>query len=340
MKIAFIIPPNYDYLCASIIEGLIENKVETYTNEDSNYGIKLSRNNFIKYANLASYVFISSGKLCDYSVLKHITNTKIIYIDGSDLPSIENIFFKNYLFIFKREFLKINTYHNNQPIHPLPFAVENRYYPKQFLKKDLNLSFISSTNNFFRRTAFYALKKHFNNNSFIGSTGEIAYNGIDKAPINSPIYYNLLNRSLISINIPGKGWDCSRYWEIIANKSCLLTYRLEIEIPNSFIENVHYFAFNSIDEMIEKSNYLINNPSIAIETAERAFIHLQQFHTTKARVKYLLNLINSNSYLYNNTEDFIVNKIYPRFYYKLIFYLYKTYKLFISHTNFFKVNHE
>lgn len=339
MKIAFIIPPNYDYLCASVIEGLNDINVENFTNEDSNYGIKLSRYNFIKYANVASYIFISSGKLTDYSLLKYITNNNIIYIDGSDMPTIENVFHENYLFYFKREVLK-NSFQNNHNFYPLPFAVENRYFPNQYFKKNINISFICSLNNFFRRSAYYALKDNFKNNSFIGSTGEVAYNGINKLPINSPIYNDILNRSLISINIPGKGWDCARYWEIIANKSCLLTYRLEIEIPFALIEDEHYFAFSTIDEMIQKANFLINNPTIALETAERAHLLIKTHHTTKARVKYLLNIINSTNYTNHKTNDFKLSKINSRLYYFLLFFFYKIYKLISNRYNFLKISNE
>ena len=330
MKIAFIIPPNYDYLCATVIEGLFENNLEIYTNEGSNYGFKLNRYKFIKYANEASYVFISSGKLTDYSYLKYINNKNIIYIDGSDLPTIEHIFHKNYLFFFKRELLK-NTLLRNQGFYPLPFAIEKRYFPSIYLNKDIKVSYVCSLNNFFRRSAFLALKQNFLTDSFIGSTGEVAYNGVNKLPLNSPIYYNILNRSLISINIPGKGWDCSRYWEIIANKSCLLTYRLDIEIPYALIENEHYFAFSTIEEMIEKCHFLINNPKIAIETAEKALTHVKIHHTTKARVNYLLKIITSNSEFFHNSHNFKLSKIYSFVYYKVLFFLYKIYKYLLNY---------
>lgn len=70
MTISYVIPPNYDFLAATIIEGLIENGHVVYTSENANYGNYINRNSFINFANTSDLLLIHSGTYCDYSILK------------------------------------------------------------------------------------------------------------------------------------------------------------------------------------------------------------------------------------------------------------------------------
>lgn len=312
MNISFVVPPNYDFLIATLIEGLIDLGHNIVTSENSNYGHFLKRREFVNFSNKADLLVISSGSYCDYSILKYIKNDRVVFVDGSDFPSLDNLLEYSINLVFKRELL----YQSSRFIYPLPFAAEKRYF-NDFNNIRNIVSFISTHNNYYRRSIYNFIKNTRADikNIFMGGTGERSYNGISGLPSPTPKYYTLLNRSIASINFPGKGWDCARYWEIIANKSCLITPKIEIIIPNQFVDGIHYLSFSTLSELNEKIQYCLENPDSAMEMANRAYDHLLKYHTTKERAKYFLDVIDSRLVI----GDFILfrnrTKIHSRSFY-------------------------
>lgn len=288
MIISYIIPPNYDFLAASIVEGLKECGHMVYTSEDSNYGYFLKRKKFINIANKSDLLLIHSGTYCDYSILRSITHCKVVYIDGSDFPWLDKILDYPINLVFKRELLR----NDNQNIFPLPFSVEKRYL-KNYTTKKTKITFISTVNNYYRRSIQqYLLNMKLNDEIlFIGNTAERSYTGISGLPSPTPKYYKLLGESIASINFPGKGWDCARYWEIIASKACLISPMIEIKIPNPFKENIHYLKFSNLEELKYQIKFCIENPAKAEEIANNAYMHMLEYHTSKVRAEYLLKVI-------------------------------------------------
>lgn len=327
MNISFVVPPNYDFLIATLIEGLVDLGHNIVTSENSNYGIWLKRKEFINFSNKADLLVISSGSYCDYSILKQIKNDKVVFVDGSDFPSLDNLIEYSINLVFKRELL-----HRSSPlIHPMPFAAEKRYF-NDFTNNRNIVSFISTQNNYYRRSIYNFIKNTRSDlkDIFIGGTGERSYNGISGVPSDTPKYYSLLHSSIASINFPGKGWDCARYWEIIANKACLITPKIEIIIPNQFIEGVHYLSFSTLSELNERIQFCLDNPDSAKEIANKAYDHLIKYHTTKERANYFLEVIDSRLVI----DDFIQlknrTKIRSRSYYLTKRYAYYFWKKFVE----------
>ena len=331
MEIAYIVSPNYDYLAASIIEGLHELGHQVFTSEKSNYGQYLSSGNFRKKAAQCDLLLIGSGSYTDYSPLKSIKHEKVIYIDGSDYPSITTNFDYPVNLIFKREYLSTDRTLFSNSVYPLPFAAEKRYFNTGNATKSIPVSFVSAMSNYMRRSAREALIANFGNKAFVGSTGERAYNGIAGYPINTPKYSRILSESHISVSIPGMGWDCARYWEIIAHRSCLVTQRLDIEIPNAFTEGEHYFGFSTIAELINQVNYLMDNTALAKEMADNAFKHLIGFHTSARRAAYLLETIEREYVHGKQVKLDIFGVTRSKFYYAQNFALVKAFKKMQSH---------
>jgi len=321
MFIYYIIPSNYDFLAASIIEGLLDLGHIVYTSENANYGMYLNRKTFIKNAHNGDLLLIHSGSYCDYSILKSISHKKVVYIDGSDFPWIENLLDYPIHLVFKRELMS----NENLNIYPLPFAVENRYF-NQLETPKTRITFISTLNNYYRRSIHkYLLNLNINKDIlFIGTTGERSYTGISGIPSPTPKYYQLLSESIASINFPGKGWDCARFWEIIASKTCLISPSIEIDFPLPFIENIHYLKFTSLKELGVHVLWCIENPEKAAEIANNAFLHMLKYHTTKKRATYLLQTIDEkyNNNIFFNVEKKVKIKSYT-------FYLFKKYTYII-----------
>jgi hypothetical protein len=293
MNIAYLNSPAYDYLTASLIEGLLELGHKVYTSENSNYGIFLSKKEFIEKANMSDLLIIGSNRNVRYDYLKYIRSDKSVYVDGSDSSFLELNFKFPINLIFKRECLnRLNL--QSSLIFPLPFAAEKRYFNSQFKDKDIDISFLASNNNFLRDSIKTILDNKFHANSFTEHTGEISYSYSSGLPHENPVYFDVLRRSKIVINVPGRGWDCGRYWEAISNRATVITYKLEIEIPDPFVENSQILSFNTLEQLEEQIEFCLNNPDIIEKMSEEAYNHLIQFHTTSKRAEYFLKIIDTN----------------------------------------------
>lgn len=307
MNIAYLNSPAYDYLTATLIEGLSELGHKVYTSENSNYGIALPKKRFIEMANVADLFLIGSNRNVRYHYLKFISNVKSIFVDGSDSSFLEMNFKFPVNLIFKREYLNgLNL--QKSLIFPLPFAAEKRYFNRGIKKKDIDISFLAANNNFLRDSIKNILDNKFQGYSFTEHTGEISYSSSSGLPHENPVYFDVLQRSKIVINVPGRGWDCGRFWEAISNKALVLTYKLEIEVPDPFVENSHILNFNSLEQLEERIKFCFDNPALIMRMSEEAYNHLVLFHTTCKRAEYFLKTIDLNyrpGIFYNSKNNII-----------------------------------
>jgi hypothetical protein len=100
----------------------------------------------------------------------------------------------------------------------------------------------------------------------------------------------LLARSKISISAPGAGYDCARYWEILAAGAMLFTYDPDIVIPNGFTDGVNCATFSSISEFEDKLEYYLAHPARVADIAAAGQAHLLKHHTTARRASWFLKL--------------------------------------------------
>lgn len=307
MKIVCIISAYYDYLTATIMEGLQELGHEIISSEESNYTKKTSDIQLRKAAENADLIIIGGNRRVRTWLVEDIDNPNIIFIDGDDSQEFKvypHILFK---MVFKRE-LNIHWHNlNDEPVYPLPFAAENRYFKSTSCIRSLKVSFAANLNaNVMRHSINQRLKNRNDNAIFCGSTGERAYLSAKShgMPIETPIYRDILCRSQIGVNVVGAGYDCARFWEILAAGALLMTQELDIVIPHPFTDGVNYVVFKSLDEFNVKLDSLLSNPDTVTQIAEAGYQHVLHYHTTTARADYFLNRI------FQETSKLVCNSFY------------------------------
>jgi hypothetical protein len=294
MKIVCIISPYYDYLTGSIIEGLQELGHDIIASEESNYAVKSSDSRIRRGVESADIIVVFSNRKVRTWLVENVQNPAKVFVDGSDFQSFSvcpDMLFK---VIFKRELNK--CWINKQPEHvyPLPFAAEKRYFKHTECSRNINVSFAANLNN---NTMRYSINQRLLNRGdnaiFAGGTGECAYvpKKLKGKPIETPKYRELLYRSKIAINVAGAGYDCARYWEIVAAGAMLLTQELDIQMPNPFVDGEHYVVFRSLDEFQEKLDLLLADPARVAAIASSGYEHLVKHHTTAARAAYFLDIV-------------------------------------------------
>jgi len=292
MKILYINCVAYDYLTATLIEGLTELGHEVVCARNSNNGKALRESDIPRVAEAADLIIIGSNSGVDYHLLEGVNNPRIVAVDGSDHAAFEVPAITRIKAVFKRELCEADKNPADNCVYPLPFAAEQRYFTKS-TTKDLLVSFVANMDtNPLRHSVHTRLLNRTDSAIFSGSTNERTYSVT--APrsnaIETPTYRQLLARSRISVSVPGAGYDCARYWEIPAAKAMLFTYTPDIVIPNPFTDGINCVTFSSMSEFEEKLDHYLSHPARITEIAEAGYDHLLAHHTTARRAAYFLDL--------------------------------------------------
>lgn len=292
MRIVYINSPIYDYLTATLIEGLQELGHQVLCSEDSNYGTRTDERELVAAAETADLIIVGSNQGVRTQLLNGNRNPRKIYVDGADHPLISAPEEFNFELVFKRELLTTYRDAERLGILPLPFGGEQRYgrtAPES--ERSVKAAFLASLHTNPMRFGLHQRLVNLKDPSVLsGTTGERAYDpGKSKArPVETPKYRELLRQSRIGISAAGAGWDCARYWEILAAGAMLFTQALDIVIPNPFTDGVNCVTFSNFAEFEERLAHYMSRPELCLEIAARGQAHYLEHHTTRARAQYLL----------------------------------------------------
>ena len=290
MRIVFVNTPIYDYLTATLIEGLSELGQEVVCSEASNYGRALPDAELVQHAEQADLIVVGSNAAVRHHLLQGVVNPRKVFVDGSDFAGFEVPAAIRFKAVFKRELCRQTRGAQAGEVHALPFAAEKRYFTAP-QSKDILVSFIANMNTNPLRNSVHVRLQNLQNPAIIsGSTNERAYNpgSARQAPVDTPVYRQLLSRSLISVNVPGAGYDCARYWEIPAARAMLLSYEPDIVIPDGFTDGLDCATFSSLDEFDSKLKFYTADPQRVVKIAENGYQRLMKHHTTAQRAAYFL----------------------------------------------------
>ncbi len=239
-----------------------------------------------------------------YQLLIETNINKSIFIDDIHCLTIDlNILEKfNYKFMtygyLTDMFLKDIKLTN---IIKLPHYLNNEFIYKK-ATKNINISIIGHN-----RSDGYLTRRKINlklndiNNKLINCKLE----GYSK--VKNAIYYNILNRSYVSIatslDNPSAYYPyiVSKYFEI-PGCNCLLLAHVLPEMKEElksygFIENENYLEFKDIDDLINKCNFIFDpkNKDIIEKIRQNGFDLIKNNHLITNRVKTILNIINKKN---------------------------------------------
>jgi len=287
MNILYINSTIYDYLTATLIQGLVNLGHTVNCTENSNYGTVIDAD-FKTYAETADLIIVGSNLGVKLELMDQISNPRVVYVDGSDFGELwipGNIKFKA---VFKRELCKALQSAAEDHVYPLPFAAEDRYFSKLLPKKYV-ASFVANMGTNPMRNSIHVRMKNYNSPLIIsGATGERAYNGRNASFISTPNYHEILAVSLMSVNVPGAGYDCARFWEILASGTMVLTFKPDIVIPDDFTDGVDYATFDSLQDFDDKFAYYIRHQEEALKIAQNGYRHVCEHHTTLKRAQFFM----------------------------------------------------
>ena len=295
LKIACFVPPHYDYLASTLVEGLMGLGHICAGLEEANYIEKLNKTKFKFFLKSCDLIIIFQGGSVNCKFLDGTGSTVKVFVDGSDLPSISEMPDVTFNYVFKRELLAVINLNHSQIMYPLQFGIETRYQKVQKTEFKWSISFVGSMSNFQRLAVQEYLKSLNDPSIFTGTTGERAYNGSAGLPLPTPKYFDLLNNSFASIDIPGLGWDCGRKREILGSGALLIQFRSELIYSTRLIENEHFIGFSSLDELNKIILNIRNDLSHYNKIRKDGYKFALKHHSSKARAIYFLDVIDNET---------------------------------------------
>ncbi len=309
MKIVCIISPRYDYLTATLVEGLLDLGHEVIASENSNYATKSPDRTIRREAERADFIIVCSNRKVRTWLVDDVENPNKVYVDGSDYQAFQVYPHLRFKLIFKRELNKCWRNKKNEKVYPLPFAAEKRHLRHSVLHRDLSVLFAANlSTNTLRYGIYQRLLNREDSSIFCGNTGECACSKSKGHPIETPKYENLLCRSQIGVNVAGTGYDCARYWEVPASGALLFTQELDIIIPHPFTDGVNCVVFKTADEFNEKLDSLLSNRALVEQIAFAGHEHLVRYHTSRERAAYFLKIIAENIGCDNYCDSFYTGR--------------------------------
>jgi hypothetical protein len=87
------------------------------------------------------------------------------------------------------------------------------------------------------------------------------------------------------------GFDTVRYWEIPYSGSVLISRRPRTLIPNNFEEGRHAFFFDSLKELKQHVEYLVQDPDYAIKIGKETRKFVMKFHSPEARARAIISTL-------------------------------------------------
>jgi len=301
--IVLILPWAYDYIAEGLVKGLTDLGVEYRADQLSNGVNSVTENSeLINLMNSGALVVVCTGLGLNTSLIDSIPSLeRVILVDGTDYSDFESL--KSLQIdlslvkgIFKREFLA--SWLKNPPLDrlypfpmcstaPLPCATA----PKRYL-----MSFLGNTRTNPLRGVYMdwlRVKFELGENVRLGSTGECSYDSMRPRQhrIETPHYDEILACSLSSLNLPGAGFDCKRYWEIPGGQALILAHHSPLYVPNDFSLGKEKLEFGDAMELEAIFRKLKGSPQYALDIINSASEKLEQYHTARMRVSYFLENI-------------------------------------------------
>lgn len=311
MRVLYVNSTIYDFLTATIIEGLNELSqeapIQLVTTAASNYSRFWQvwpRQKIYREKRSFDLVILGTNVGVDLGLFWDVARSgRTICIDGADTP--EFIYAaSDFTLYFKRELYRI-AFDN---IRPCPFAIERRWWSA--LSSDIRHLLAAcfgpttteraQTLQFLKQLGWPSLKiggvpmKRYQSlcGVLLGQCSLSTWRRFRFSVGHNSAYYKILRSSLVSLSVPGAGIDTGRYWEILGSGAALACPKNKLQIPNALVPGQHHFEYASLDELREVVSRAQTERKPIEAMRARAREHCLRYHTTKARARYVIQAFN------------------------------------------------
>lgn len=271
LRVLFLGRGVYDYLEATITEGLMRNRAEVFGIHKANYIEQLAT----LPLDISTYdiVFTNKENRRKLPAGGGGSLPPVIFVDGRDDPFINPIGLIRSRMYLKRELLRVPF--RPKSLRQMGFGVETRYVSNAAVpvwenrKIDIFCGMSTETNK--SRLHYLKLIRSIGSRLglevFAGTTGERAYDNKTGGPIPTPRYHQALENSKVSISLFGAGQDCARFWETLSKGALLVAERPTLNVNSNPVHGRHCLYFRSPLELERIVLRVFNEPLWASDIA-------------------------------------------------------------------------
>lgn len=200
---------------------------------------------------------------------------RVACIDGEDGPTCQNPIVSRVKAYFKREYLKGQAYPGN--VFPLPFGAIPETLTENVTLREPPVFYMGHPNHHDRKWVVDTITS-------MGFPPSMAR--IEKID-----YNKMLMASLVGISARGGGWDTYRYWETPYFGAMLLSQRLNIVIPEDFVEGVEAIYYSGPDQLRDRLREALGNRERTKKIAAAGKKACHERHLSIHRAKRVLESI-------------------------------------------------
>lgn len=192
---------------------------------------------------------------------------------------------------FKRELDRVI-----EGVYPLPFAAFTDAYPvdDQVKRYSVYAAFGNTWSS--RMELVKRLGKMGLADSYIGTNSDFISPEMEnvKSLETFDEYMKGIAQSKISFVMRGFGRDTLRAWEATVFETCVFWCDPGILIPHPFEDKVHVVKYpESLEGLESLVHYYLAHDEERMAIAQRGKAHARQYHTTKARAEYFLDIVST-----------------------------------------------
>lgn len=324
MKIACVTPDGkFDYLCATVLEGLTDLGHELVVSDPGNGVVKHAMNDgdFKAIARDADLLLLFFGKVRGNRPPRHyfldelgFPKERVGYVDGGEWrfdgwhtkeqeeaslldpsrrrgePWLDEGMFQRCGHYFKRECYKQDV---ERGVIPLPFAMRKKHvvdFPQGYIdvgEKDIDVFCSFGQARTGMRKEAIAACEHLRDTH----NKEWPLNVVVRHDLSPEEYKDHLRRARVVVDAWGGGDCCDRFWEGVGAKACVLHQRYNIEFPDPFVDWDTAVGFSTVEELSNNLHRLAYNNSEAEAIGQRGFKHALERHTAEDRAQRIINAL-------------------------------------------------
>lgn len=275
---------------------------------------KIKNVNLVNSVGAADFVIFHHvpqfGGQKSFELINQIDPKKLIVIDSVDENNeyfVQEMSPDNYFLYFKRSLVKqSNAVREVIPTierqYPWDYAILDGFIRPE-IKKTIDVGCYLRNSCYYRSLVIQNMMHWFHQNQekyliYIGevSKGSRADNAgnveFDKT------YFEFLAKTKIIVSSGPYGWiGDSRGAEAVANKCLYFSNEFFDLMPKPPIADIDYIRFNPLDysELFSKLDWLVDNQRAVATHAKIGYEHCMKYHTSLARMKYVLEKIEENA---------------------------------------------
>jgi hypothetical protein len=245
-----------------------------------------------------------------FELINKIDSNKLIIIDCIDendqwfLPELDP---ERYFLYFKRSLVKLD----NQGTRSLIPTAERQYawdyaildgFLQPEVEKTIDVGCYLRPSCYFRSLVLQNMSHWFNQNqnkflTYIGPVSD-GSRSMGKHVYFDKTYFSYVAKTKIIVSSGPYGWcGDSRGGEAIANKCLYMSNEFFDLMPEPPLTGKHWVKFNPLDsdELYNELQFILTYPRLIKEIASEGYEHCMKYHSSKARMEYVLQKIEEHS---------------------------------------------